>query len=93
METILPSIQSVMTAVLHYKKMGGEANLYINDDGLQVQLIFQFSGTDVLDSSPPMGRNYFLTPLSCHMNGVFMFHRADLSNWSVCFLVLNGGSP
>ncbi|CAM9679092.1 unnamed protein product [Scytosiphon promiscuus] len=35
-ETILPSIQSVMTAVLHYKKMGGEANLYINDDGLQV---------------------------------------------------------
>lgn len=36
METILPSIQSVMTAVLHYKKMGGEANLYINDDGLQV---------------------------------------------------------
>lgn len=37
-ETILPSIQSVMTAVLHYKKMGGEANLYINDDGLQVKL-------------------------------------------------------
>lgn len=37
-ETILPSIQSVMTAVLHYKKMGGEANLYINDDGLQVRL-------------------------------------------------------
>ncbi|CAN0058920.1 unnamed protein product, partial [Hapterophycus canaliculatus] len=35
-ETILPSIQSVMTAVLHYKKMGGEANLYINDDGLQL---------------------------------------------------------
>lgn len=35
-DTILPSIQSVMTAVLHYKKMGGEANLYINDDGLQV---------------------------------------------------------
>lgn len=39
METILPSIQSVMTAVLHYKKMGGEANLYINDDGLQVHLL------------------------------------------------------
>lgn len=38
-ETILPSIQSVMTAVLHYKKMGGEANLYINDDGLQVCLL------------------------------------------------------
>lgn len=36
-ETILPSIQSVMTAVLHYKKMGGEANLYICDDGLQVR--------------------------------------------------------
>lgn len=36
-ETILPSIQSVMTAVLHYKKMGGEANLYINDDGLQAR--------------------------------------------------------
>ena len=38
-ETILPSIQSVMTAVLHYKKMGGEANLYINDDGLQVHSV------------------------------------------------------
>ncbi|CAM9646434.1 unnamed protein product, partial [Discosporangium mesarthrocarpum] len=35
-ETILPSIQSVMTAVLHYKKMGGEANLLICDDGLQL---------------------------------------------------------
>lgn len=51
-ETILPSIQSVMTAVLHYKKMGGEANLYINDDGLQVQLIIQFTGTDVFALSP-----------------------------------------
>lgn len=43
-ETILPSIQSVMTAVLHYKKMGGEANLYINDDGLQVIVVFETLG-------------------------------------------------
>eukprot|EP00298_Acanthocystis_sp_HF-20_P005249 c15487_g1_i1.p1 GENE.c15487_g1_i1~~c15487_g1_i1.p1 ORF type:complete len:785 (+),score=267.65 c15487_g1_i1:100-2355(+) len=35
-QTIVPSILSLLRAAHYYKRMGGQVNLFVNDDGLQV---------------------------------------------------------
>jgi len=35
-EVIAPTVQHAIAAVLHYRRAGGRAKIFINDDGLQV---------------------------------------------------------
>ncbi|CAM9426416.1 unnamed protein product [Phaeothamnion confervicola] len=80
-ETILPTIQSLTTAILHYKKVGGEANLLVCDDGLQ--LISQEERDARLYAYKKHGVSYVARPENSKRERKGLFKKASNMNYSL----------